>query len=289
MQQLRPLMRDAEFGTGDIIYRANETSSHAYFIVSGAAKLTAPNATPWEFGDESVIGILDGLLERPYTRTAEATAPCRVISLAMSDYFDVLEDNFEYARRMIVFGAARHNEMAVTHAPDAVFAQEQATTPSSPLALDEAKLNTIERLLALRATRFVSRAPIQALASLAQLARQRTFPSGTALFQIGDPANDLFVVVAGTVRVSRSSPAVDHSFLPVRLVAGAAALGYEQHYYDAIAESDVTTLAIAKEDLFDVAEDHFGLARALFAYSSLERERIMNLRQARGSLHPAAQ
>jgi hypothetical protein len=76
---------------------------------------------------------------------------------------------------------------------------------------------------------------------------------------------------------------VEHLFLPVRLVAGAAALGYEMHQYEALAETDVTTLCIAKEDLFDVAEDHFGLARALFAFSSLERERIMDLRQARAS------
>jgi hypothetical protein len=201
----------------------------------------------------------------------------------MSDYFDVLEDNFDYARRMVVFGAARHDEMAVSYVPDAVFAPGDATTPSSPEALHSAKLNTIERLLALRATRFVQRAPIQALASLAQLATQRTFSAGEALFRVGDPAPDLHVLVAGAVRVRRESPPVEHLFLPVRLVAGAAALGYEMHQYEALAETDVTTLCIAKEDLFDVAEDHFGLARALFAFSSLERERIMDLRQARAS------
>ena len=281
MQQLRPLMHDAEFRPGEVIYRAGEPSSHAFFIVNGTARLTAPGATDWEFGSESVIGILDGLLERPYTRTAQATSRCRLISLAMSDYFDVLEDNFEYARRMIVFAAARHNEMAVTYTPDSVFATRDPTTPQLPEALGAGALNTIERLLALRATRFVQRAPIQALASLAQLSERQTFARGSTLFRIGDPAPDLHVLVAGSVRVHRPSPAVEASFSPVRLLAGAAALGYEEHYYEAIAETDVTTLRIAKEDLFDVAEDHFGLARALFAYSSLERERVMDLRQVR--------
>jgi CRP-like cAMP-binding protein len=231
-----------------------------------------------------MIGILDGLLERPYTRTAVAVTHCRTIALAMEDYFDTLEDNFEYTRAMIVYGAARHDELTMSHVPDAAFNQSEVTTPDSPLALDAATLNIIERLLALRATRFVRSAPVQALASLAHLASQRSFVAGEPLFRAGDGADDLHVLVAGKVRVRREKPKVNALFLPVRLVAGLATLGFDQHRYEAVAETDVTTLSIAKEDLFDVAEDHFGLARALFAYSSLERERVMALRQERASL-----
>src|SRR5690606_4145826 len=101
----------------------------------------------------------------------------------------------------------------------------------------------------------------------------------------GEPNDRLYVVVSGRVRVERRSPAISARFLPVRLVTELSALGHDQHIYDATAETDVSVLCIAKEDLFDVAEDHFRLARALFAYSALERERIMALRQERAP-HP---
>jgi CRP-like cAMP-binding protein len=147
----------------------------------------------------------------------------------------------------------------------------------------------IERLLALRTTTFVKRASVQALASLAKLAKLCSFSAGERLFEVGRPALDLHILVAGSVRVERLEPTVNVQFLPVRLVAGLAALGYEHHRYQATAEVDCATLAITKEDLFDVAEDHFSLARAIFAYSSLERERIMKLRQERSAVALAAQ
>ena len=150
------------------------------------------------------------------------------------------------------------------------------------------RLDIIERLLVLRTATFSSRAPVQALASLAHVAEQRVYGPGQRLFERGQPAEALYVLLSGRVLVTHTEPEVTAIFVPIRLVGGLAALGYDEHFYSATAITASTALALPKEEFFDVMEDHFGLVRAVLAYDSRERERVLRLRQGRTSRSAAA-
>jgi hypothetical protein len=202
--------------------------------------------------------------------------------LEYAAFLSVLEDNFEYTRKMLTLGATRHNASALEFAPDQVFPGcEKPAFVELSRKFGNAELNTIERLLVLRSTAFSTRAPVQALANLASPAEQRQYSPGEPVFRRGQPSRALYVLLTGRVRVTCDAPRVEAMFEPIRLIAGLAAVGYEEHFYDAVAVTAVTALALPKEELFDVMEDHFGLTRAILAYTSQERERVMKLRQSR--------
>ena len=281
--QMTAAMQDEVFTPGQVIYHEGEPAARLYFIVDGSVELTRPGAETWRLDENSMIGILDAALDRPYSRTAVARVPTSTIVLHFADYLDILEDNFDYARRMLQFGSRRHDDLALELAPDGVFL-ERAPEAVKVSAGSCHQLNTLERLLALRSTRFFMRAPVQAIASLAKLVEQRHFEPEETLFQLGDAADELHILIRGTARVERDIPTVVADFHPIRVVAGLAAFGHDHHQYRAVAKSRVDTLVLRKDDLFDVAEDQFELARSLFAHIAVERERTMQARQSRRSM-----
>ena len=127
----------------------------------------------------------------------------------------------------------------------------------------------------------LEQAPVQALASLAQLATQQDFQTGERLFGIDEPIKELHVLVAGRVRLRRTKSNVDALIAPTRVLGGLVAFGCARRFYEAVAQSPGVLLAIQKEDLFDVMEDHFGLIRSLFARIGNEHERLMDVQQTR--------
>jgi hypothetical protein len=57
-------------------------------------------------------------------------------------------------------------------------------------------------------------------------------------------------------------------------VRALAALGGQDEDILATAQSNVVTIALAIEDVFDVAEDHFDLYRSMVSYVARERARL---------------
>jgi CRP-like cAMP-binding protein len=97
------------------------------------------------------------------------------------------------------------------------------------------------------------------------------------LFSAGDPAPQLRLIAAGRVAIAREEPPVTARFGPGELLLRQAALGADVHAYTATADGEAITLRLSKEDLFDVAEDHFSLIGSLFSYLGRENERTRRL------------
>lgn len=285
--QLINAMRDHTLPAGEVIYLQGEPATHIYFIVSGAVELSRAEDSgadaAWVLGDESVVGIIDALQERSYSRTARALRETQLIALEFSDYLDVLEDNFEYARQLLTASAMGSNELLLELGGNHVFATTNAPIgikPSGPYCSKE--LNTMERLFALKSTPVFERAPVQALASLAHLATCKAFAGGESIFSIEEPTSEIYILVSGTAVLSLPNRRMRAEVAPTRVIGGLASLGYERHQYGAETLSECLMLVLAREDLFDVMEDHLGLLRSLLCQVSVERERIMDLRHASG-------
>ncbi|HEX9619597.1 MAG TPA: cyclic nucleotide-binding domain-containing protein [Polyangiaceae bacterium] len=274
--QLAASMRDMYLESGETLYRAGEPADRLFFLVSGHVRLEHEADDPWNLEDHSAIGILDAALERPYSRTAVTVRGTHLIEIDFADYLDVLEDHFEFAKRVLSIGAERMDDAAKRLAPHGTFAASVAEPrPGLPPASPQRPFDRMERLMVLRATPFLERASVQVLASLSGLSHERRFRAGAQILHAGEPAADLVFLASGRAAVLREHPRIEAEFAAGHLLGGHASFGMSRHAYDAHALTDSIALVINKEDFFDVAEDHFVLGKAVFASIALERERLM--------------
>ncbi len=269
--QLARAMRDASFRAGETIYRAGDFTRLLHFVTHGEVELTAANVEPWRLQAPAVIGVLDINQRRAYSRTATALTDVRALVLREDDWFEALEEHFEFARTSMVRLADDVHKMRLTVSPSGGFPEPPPQRDEEPHAL-----NLQERTLALRGVAIFRTAGIQALALLATTARERALRAGERLVTRGDPATALLVVARGTIRIEHENPVIRARFGPGSLVGGGASISFETHPYTAEAESAAVVLELHREDVIDALEDHVEMIHATLAGLGHEREQIMN-------------
>ncbi|MFS8065272.1 MAG: cyclic nucleotide-binding domain-containing protein [Byssovorax sp.] len=278
--QLARAMRDVSFRAGETIHRAGDFTRLIHFVTHGEVELTTEGSETWRLVAPAVIGALDVNLRRPFSRTATALTDVRALVLGADDWFEVLDDNFEYASAAMLTQAADVHRLHLTLSPNGAFPDPPPQSDDD----DAHALNVQERTLALRLVSCFQFAGIQALATLAIGAEERSLDRGQRLFTIDDPAPSFFVVARGTIRIQREDPEIRARFGPGSIVGGASAPSFAAQQYTAEAESRAVVLEIRREDLIDALEDHVEMVHAMFAGLGIERERIMNERARLGKL-----
>jgi CRP-like cAMP-binding protein len=289
---LAQVMRDEVFPAGTELYRKGDAADDLFFIVSGRVRQSVKGAPSWEFEGGAVIGLLDVLQERLHARTAEAATDVHALVLKADDYFDVLEDHFEFTRSSILSMADALHALRLTLPPTGGFGELRRSRlpesrrgpPSSrrarslsarPLAeaeVEDRPLNVVERTIALRGAPALREASIQALTSMAELIDELRPAPGDVLVSEGAVAPAIFLVARGLVGIERREPAIAATFGPGALVGGYASLGWSVEAYTARALAPSLLFSIDKEDLFDLLELHFDLTRSVLKNMAAERE-----------------
>jgi CRP-like cAMP-binding protein len=270
-RQLGNAMREVFFEAGSVIYELGSPADDVYFIVSGSVKLVRDGAPAWELGPRSVVGGMDADLDRPRSRTAVALTDVEALVLRNDDRLEVLEDNFEQTRRLILFVGERLHQLTLA-LPSGGFGD-----PAEPGPEPEAEpLPLVERVLSLRDVPAFSKASIQALVTLAPAAEELRIDAGQTLFRSGEVRGVFFVIARGLIELERSQPPGKARFGPASIVGGSSAFGDMERFYTARAVRASVLLRIREDDFFDVMEDHFDLARSVMAYMSAQREQVMD-------------
>jgi CRP-like cAMP-binding protein len=262
-------MRDVYVAAGEDVYRAGDHSDEHYFVASGEVKLTKPGAREWTMGERSVIGSLDMLHERPRTRTATATVATHLLSMPADQWWALLEDRFELARRVVLNLSAGVHALRSRPPPLGGF-DAPAAVPHPP----REALNLIARTLLLRTVPLFARASVQTLTALGELAAELHAAEGELLFARGALGQQLAVVVSGEVSVHPPSGA-SYAFGAGALVAGASAIAGGGEY-EVRARSEARVLALSFDDYYDAMEDHFSLARSALVALAEEREALLD-------------
>ena len=287
-EHLAGLMRDAYFPAGSILYRAGEASDRLYFIVRGQVQLVSEGLEPLRFGDRSVIGVLDMLQDRPYARTAVAMADVEALETRAEDWLEMLEDNFEYGR-----AALGGNATGLTALAQALplMGFPPAGVPGQQLSLPGAvgePLDLVGRLLVLRALPAFSMARIQALSTMSEIAEELRLRPGAALFGPGQVPTSVYAVARGKVEIWADSFPSPVTFGPGTVVGNYAPFSDRVLPFGARAAEPTTVLRIGKEDLLDLMEIHFEVARSAMAYVANERVRMLELRADLSAGSPAS-
>lgn len=263
-------MREVFFEAGSVIYEEGSAADDLYFIMRGTLALRREGAPDWKFGPSSVVGIIDADLDRPHARQAVALTEVEALALRTEDRLEVLEDNFEQTRALILFSAELLHELLL-----GLTADEHAELPGPGPELGAQPLPLVERVLLLHESDAFKRAGIQALVSLAPVADEFRIKAGETLFKAGEVTGVFFVVARGVIELEREQPPRRYRFGAGSIVGGSAAFGDFERLYTARALSDTVLLRVREEDFFDVMEDHFDLARSVLGYIAQEREQVV--------------
>jgi CRP-like cAMP-binding protein len=264
------VLEDIEVLAGEMVFEAGDPPDRFLFLIEGRVVMEQPGQRPWEFVPLAVVGVIDAILERPRTRSCRALLPSKFLSIRMSEWFDMLEDNGQVAR------AAIRNFATQLHGRWRELAPRLARNSEPPPGPVPGELETYDKILALRRAGFLRAAGMQAIASLATVAESRVLRRGELLFDIGEHDENLYIVVRGQILLAN---AADFRFYHGAgdLVGGAAALCRALPSYSARAETDAVVLRIAEQDFYDQAEEHTRLTRGTLAYLVSELEPLLAL------------
>ncbi|HTE53442.1 MAG TPA: cyclic nucleotide-binding domain-containing protein [Kofleriaceae bacterium] len=283
VQQFVEDLTEQQIKRGEVLFRAGDPSEHIYYIARGSMELSDPSgAAPWIFGGRSAVGAIDASMGQPYSRTAVALEDTLLLRMRIEDYFDILEDNFDFTKAMFGFLFGGVEELARPLAADLVYADGGGPTELGNLGRADG-LGLVERALVLRASRPLAGIRLQVLIRLAQAASERRVAAGHALFEPGAGSSSLWLVCRGKIRgeyVGRDRPADDPfiaDFGPGTMVLALAALAQAEASYRAVATEPTLVLGLAREDLWDVMEDHSDVVRAILAYAAGERARLQTI------------
>ncbi len=267
------LLEDVELAAGHRLFDIGEPPDRFLFLVEGRVVMEREGYQPWEFVPLAVVGVIDAVLDRPRTRNCRALEPSRFLSIRMSDWFDMMEDNGQIAR------AAIRNFALQLHGRWRVLAPRVPRASEPPPAISHSTLETYDKILALRRAPFLRSAGMQAIASLATVAEPVRLERGKLLFEPGQNQENLYIVVRGTLELS-SGAEFRLTQGPGELVGGAAALCRALPEYSARAISDAVVLRVAEQDFYDQAEEHARLTRGTLAYLVSELEPLLQLDQS---------
>jgi CRP-like cAMP-binding protein len=269
------------YPAGSVIYSQGEPSQHVTYVIRGEVELRAQGEQPWRFGSRSAIGGLDAFQEHPYSRTAVALADTLVLRIRYEDWMELLEDNFDFAKSAVHFFYRGLEGLSAEVAPEEVYPPLGEERLSSLRTAHT--LGLVERLQVLRAAEPFRRIRMQVLVRLAEASSERHLEAGEVLAEPGQTAGMIYLVARGAVEAARSKPPAVFSHLAGNTVHTYPAFGDEEASYRTRALEQTLLLALRKEDLFDVMEDHADVTRVLLAFGAAERQRLMRIKANRAA------
>lgn len=272
------LLDDLDAKPGELVFDLGDAPDRFLFLVEGRVSMEAQGAKPWQFVPIAVVGVIDAVLERPRTRNCRALEPSKFLSLRMTDWFDMLEDNGQIAR------AAIRNFATQLHGRWRQLAPRLERHSEPPPPGVASALETYDKILALRRAPSLRSAGMQAVASLAAVAEPVQLSRGQVLFDVGGHDESLYFVVRGTIELSAEGFRYEHQRGDV--VGGAAAFCHALPGYAARALSDALVLRIAEQDFYDQAEEHGRLTRGTLKYLVSELEQLLTVDDSSPRLAP---
>jgi CRP-like cAMP-binding protein len=286
------LAQERFFPRGSVIYREGEPIPAMHFVVEGSIGVRRHGRRLGSVGAGAGLGGLGLFAGDAVGVDAEAEEDTLTLELEADAVFELFEDRFSILQHIIrdlcrelvdLFVRLRLN-------PRLKEVRNLSTPPRD--------LDLVERIFLLRQMEPFRNSSINALAELSRTITQVRFDPGTPLWRAGDPASWILVIVSGRVlcRVPEA-PAADAGAgdsapaFEFRVGAGfplgsLESLGELPRWHDAVTESAVVALQGNTDQVVDVFEDNFSMARDYLAVLARSMLRILETRLGEGQSGP---
>lgn len=128
-----------------------------------------------------------------------------------------------------------------------------------------AELNIVEKVIALEGVELLSKLSPEQLSRIAAIAEEIKTPPGRTVIEAAKPVDALYVIVDGSVELSRSGEAV--ATAKQNDVLGAWALFDDADPLPVTAKTleDTRLLRIARDDFYDLLSDNSEITSAIFS------------------------
>lgn len=260
-------MRDRSFKAGSVLLREGEAPASAFSIVRGRVRVSRRGATLGEVGPGAAVAM--GAIVSRDTLGLGAIAATDVFALELDRdvLIDIFDDHFPILLEAIRDAAGRH--LALIRTMSQIPKQLPRVRREPPPPAD--RLDLVERLLYLKAPGGpFERSALDALAEVAERARQRTIEPGTILWNEGEHAGGGCLLVSGTLACSTST---DNGPVTFRVEPGAAvgaleAMAGQPRWHNAVAETRSDVLEYDVDDLIDVIEDNVDMGTDFLSWVS---------------------
>ena len=247
--------KERSYRRGAKIYELGEPVLSAHIIAEGKV-----NVQGGEWGGEAevdegnAIGLLSMLARWEEGLAAHAATDVLTLELDVDDIYDILSDNFTvYMQQVRNLSRLMLLERSST-ADGAVLTRELSADYRGTGELD-----LIGRLKFLIDGINYPRSNMDALVRIASAADEVHFEPGHKLWDAGEPSGFWYVLVSGQVACQVEKERTFHAGVgyPLGNIESLAGL---PRWYTAVAEQPVIALRSQTELLFDLLEDHFGMA-----------------------------
>jgi CRP-like cAMP-binding protein len=127
------------------------------------------------------------------------------------------------------------------------------------------ELNIVEKVISLEGVELFATLTPEQLARIATVAHEVRLPPGKVVLDPGQPATALYVIIDGTVELSRNGDALTTA--KPNDVLGAWALFEENEPMPVAAKTldDVRLLRISRDDFYDLLADNSEITSAIFS------------------------
>jgi CRP-like cAMP-binding protein len=272
IDRMTSVVDEEDVEAGKRLFARDEPPEFIFFVREGRVRLEREGHPAWLLEGRSVIGVFDGILDRPHARTAVAETSLHLLKFRVEHWLELLEDSFGLARvalsNTVATVAAVEARRWAAQAQPRGRVMAQAPPVAGPLAF-------VERLAILADVPLVRGGGIQVLVELADSVEEVSFEPGDPIFERGQTPAQGFFVLEGEVEGDRLDPEIKVRFGPGSLVGGVASLGEPILAWQARAVTRVRALAMRLEDWFDLMEEHFDLIRSALSELTLIREALL--------------
>jgi len=242
---------------GAALMREGEPVGSAAWIVDGRAVWTRDGRRLGVAELGASIGLLEVTASQLATAGVRAETDVALARIGAERWIELLEDSFDIAHAVL---SAITGELAV------LGRRRFGEPPSSRWVAEppSRELDFAERIVLFRKSLPFCRAPIRTLAVLAQRAAIRSLPRGGVLWERGQEAREVMVLLEGAVNEARARFGEGDTVGLVEALAG------RRREAQALAHAPVRAIAFDVEALMDVLEDDEELAIELLRVCASE-------------------
>jgi CRP-like cAMP-binding protein len=245
--------RERFFPKGTVLMREGEPVEAVYYLVEGRVRATFRGRSLGFAEPGAAIGALGVLVRDDHGLDVVAEADTLTLQQDSDAVFEILEDNFGILRYVLQTFCRQMIE-TVVHGPVAPI-----SLPRAEIATTGAELDLVDRIFLLRKAPPFARSSLNALVELARSMFEVRFEPGVKLWNIGQPARNLLLVVSGSINCTpEGRPSFEAG--PGVPMGALEAIGGVPRWYEPVTETKVVALSGDVEVLFDVLEDNFDMA-----------------------------
>ena len=282
LHQLLAIARQIELRPGAVLYEVGTPVRSVYQVTRGTLEMRLDGFPTWTVTGRGTLGFLDFMRARPHSRTAVATSESRILALDANNYLEFVEDNFEVGHQILAQLAGNLVE-GILGVPDpALMLGRTIDQQNRPRSYANVEVSLVDRVILLQRVPAFATGSVQALANLAQNAREARYEAGEVIVTAGQRTDEIMVLVGGQIELTSPTTDLKATRSPVDLLAGPAELATTARTLTATAIRDSVVLQIDREELLDRIEEHFELSQSMFSYIATQTEVLNNAKAIQG-------